>query len=89
LDAERYNLVGLEFDEIDRLERRLTLEEEMLSLLVADSAKGGRLRAELEAGGHAKRAAVWEQVGLWIGVPASNTPGALNAPPWNVPIGAP
>jgi hypothetical protein len=52
-------------------------------------AGGGNARGAIRRGGHANSAAVLAEVAKWIGDPNSNTAGALNAAPWNVPNGAP
>ena len=89
LDGERYNTLDLEFDETDRLDRTLWAAEEILvdSGMVGD--KGGKIRKAIQAGGHENRAAVLEEVYKWVGHPTSGVQGALNAAPWNVPVGAP
>ncbi len=88
MDAERYSTANLHFDEIDRIERLLASAEAILSNVVGNS-KGGRIREALSAGGHGNRQAVLQEAYLWVGDPNNNTPGALNEPPWNVPVGAP
>ncbi len=47
------------------------------------------IRAELEEGGYEQRAEVLKEAYKWVGDPDAQTPGTLNAEPWNVPIGAP
>ncbi len=88
LDAQRYAAPDLDFEEIDRLERALEAEEEILSSLVG-AGKGGNIRDVLNSGGYEQRGDVLTQAYLWIGDAGANQQGALNAAPWNVPIGAP
>lgn len=87
-DAERYASAELTFDEIDLIERMLYGAEEILAA-VAGSEPGGEVREALSAGGHGNRQAVLQEAYRWVGNPDSNTTGALNAAPWNVPVGAP
>lgn len=87
LDAERYNVASLKFDEQTRLERSLWLAEKILAALV-DSGKDGVVKA-LEAKGHANRRRVLQQMHGWVGNPKTNDKGTLNDAPWNVPLGAP
>jgi len=88
MDAQRYNSSELAFDEIDKLERALDAEEEMLTSLVG-AGKGGNLRDVLNSGGFEQRGDVQTQALLWVGDAGTNQQGALNAAPWNVPVGAP
>lgn len=88
LDAERYNTTGLEFYEVDRLERMMDGVEAILAELVGPG-KGGKIRDEIAAGGQDRRAEVLAEAYKWIGHPQSKEPGALNAAPLNVAIGAP
>ena len=87
LDAQRYQTNNLKYHERDVLERRLDGLEAILSTLVPGT--GADVRGELSKGGHDARAALLEQVFLWIGHPETNAAGALNATPWSVPVGAP
>lgn len=88
-DAQRYNVEKLKnFNEKDALERRLHGTEAILATVIG-GGNGGRIRAELEEGGHARRAEVLKEAYKWVGDPDGQTPGTLNAEPWNVPIGAP
>ena len=87
LDAQRYNTEKLEFYERAALERRLDGVEAILSTFVPGA--GGDIRGELAKAGHDAREAVLLQAYLWVGNPETNDAGALNATPWNVPIGAP
>jgi hypothetical protein len=86
LDAQRYATPNLDFIEIDRLQRLLDGAEEIL-VAVAAGVKGGDMRGSLAAGHTPDQ--VLQQAGLWVGDAKANQPGALNAAPWNVPIGAP
>jgi len=88
LDAERYNTTGLDFYEVDRLERTMDSEEAILAELVGQG-KGGKIRDELAAGGQDRRAEVLAEAYKWVGHPQSKEPGALNVAPWNVAVGAP
>jgi len=88
LDVERYNSPGLAFKEMDRLERLLDGGESILTELVG-AGKGGKIRGEIDAGGHANRTQVVSEGYKWFGNPGANEAGALNGAPWNVPIGAP
>jgi hypothetical protein len=83
--AGRYDAANLKFDEIDRLERALWSVEDILEALVGGG--GGAVRKVLEEGGYQRRGDVGPEVVKWIGDPQTNTAGALNAAPWNVPIG--
>lgn len=88
-DAQRYDAEKLKNnDEQDGLERRLHGIEAILVVLVG-GGNGGRIRAEIEQGGHEQRAAILIEAYKWVGDPDAKTPGVLSAAPWNVPIGAP
>ena len=87
LDAERYNTTGLDFYEVDRLERMMDSGEAILADMVP--GKGGKIRDEIAAGGQDRRAEVLAEAYKWVGHPQSKEPGALNTTPWNVPVGAP
>lgn len=87
LDAERYNTTGLDFYEVDRLERMMDSGEAILEVLVP--GKGGKIRDEIAGGGQDRRAEVLAEAYKWVGHPQSKEPGALNAVPWNVAVGAP
>ncbi|MCH8150526.1 MAG: hypothetical protein IH987_21550, partial [Planctomycetes bacterium] len=88
-DAQRYNVENLkDYYEKDALERRLHGIEAILEFLVG-GGNGVRVRAEMEQGGHGQRAAILLEAYKWVGDPDAQTPGVLNAEPWNVPIGAP
>lgn len=86
LDADAYQATDLPFDEIDILERKMW-SAELVLVALAGEAGGGKVRAELEAGGHGRRADVLKQVHAWVGKPGGTEPGALNNPTWGVPIG--
>jgi hypothetical protein len=86
MDSRRYETPGLNFDESDKLERMMDAEEEILTSVVG-AGKGGNIRDALAAGGGG--AAALQQAYLWIGYAETNQQGALNAAPWNVPVGAP
>lgn len=88
LDAERYQVSDLAFDELDALERRIAGGEASLRLIVGGQP-GGNATKQLATGGHANRATVLEEVYKWIGHPEDNTQGVLNGAPWSVPVGAP
>ncbi len=85
-DAQRYTTPNLNFIEIDRLQRLLDGAEEIIVALVG-SVKGGDIRGSLAAGHTPEQ--VLQQANLWIGDAKSSQQGALNAAPWNVPVGAP
>ena len=87
-DDEDRILVDLDADQ-ERVHIELMLDgvEELLEAIVG--SKGGDVRGELRAGGFTRRAEVLAQACLWVGDPNTQTSGALNAAPWNVPIGAP
>jgi hypothetical protein len=89
LDAERYKTAGLDFYELDRLERMMDSVEALLAELAGPTGKGGKIRDELAAGGPDRRAEVLAEAYKWVGHPQSKEPGALNSSPSNVPIGAP
>ena len=86
--AERYGTTGLDFYEVDRLERMMDSAEAILVELVGQG-KGGKIRDEIAAGGQDRRAEVLGEAYKWVGHPQSKEPGALNAAPWNVAVGAP
>ncbi len=86
MDAERYDSPNLAYEEIDAIERRLDGAEAILAEL---AGKGGDIRNEIGLGGYERRGAVRTQAYLWVGNVAQNQPGALNAAPWNVAVGAP
>ncbi len=85
-DAQRYATPNLNFIEIDHLQRLLDGAEEIIVALVG-SVKGGDIRGSLAAGQPPEQ--VLQQAILWVGDAKANQPGAINAAPWNVPIGAP
>jgi hypothetical protein len=88
--AARYGEATLAFAEVDALVRLFySVEEFLVDALGAAPPAGGAIRDALQSGGHGNRAAVATAVALWIGDAKSNTPGALNAAPWSVPLGAP
>ena len=87
IDAERYAKDDLSFDEIDQIERAMDGAEAVLTAIGATG--GGNVRGALAAGGHSGRTAVVQEVWRWVGDAATNQSGALNAAPWNVPVGAP
>ncbi len=70
------------------LERRLDACEAILTAMVGDG-RGGDIRGQLNREGHDARQAIVDEVYKWIGDAATNITGALNAAPWNVPVGAP
>lgn len=86
MDAERYDKPGLSFDELDRLERRLDGAESILAEVVG-AGKGGAIRDELGAGGHAGSAKVRAEAYKWVG--SKDAKGVLNDAPLSVPAGAP
>ncbi len=99
MDAERYNDPAVAppedpnahdpgFEERNWAENMLALNEEILERIVG-AGKGGNIRDAFSEGGFANRARVLQEAYEWVGDPKNNTPGALNAAPWNVPIGAP
>ena len=88
LDAENYGASDLAFRDRDRLERMLVTVEEILAAVVGTGG-GGNVRRALETGGHANRDAVLQEVRNWVGNATTQQSGALNAAPWNVPLGAP
>jgi len=95
LNAERYNTAalggegsGLDFYEVDRLERSMDSVEAILAELVG-AGKGGKIRDEIAAAGQDRQAEVLAEAYKWVGDPQSKEPGALNAAPWNVAVGAP
>jgi len=87
-DAERYNATGLDFYEVDSLERMMDSAEAILVELVGQG-KGGKIRDEIASGGQDRRAEVLTEAYKWVGHPQSKEPGALNVAPWNVAVGAP
>ncbi len=88
LDAERYQTTGLDFYEVDGLERTMEGGEAIL-VEILGAGKGGKVYNEIGAGGQDKRAEVLAETYKWVGHPQSKEPGPLNAAPWNVPVGAP
>ena len=88
-DAQRYSAEKLkDYYEKTCLERRLYGIEAIL-VSVVGGGNSGRIRAALQKGGHEQRAEILGEVYKWVGDPDGQTPGTLNAAPWNVPIGAP
>lgn len=87
LDAERYNVANLPFEEQTKIEHTLWAGEELLAALVGNSEDG--IRKQLEAAGYEGRTKILPRVEAWIGHAESNQNGILNAAPWNVPPGAP
>lgn len=84
-DAERYGATKLTATEIEHLTRCLDGIESILADL---GIKGGDIRNELSLGGVERHAEVLAQARLWIGDKEGAKPGALNAAPFNVPLGA-
>ncbi len=87
LDGERYNTDVLPAREKAKLESTLESAEAVLMALTGGKSAG--IAEELAKGGHERRAAVLTQVYRWVGHPTTGETGALNASPWNVPLGAP
>ena len=91
-EVERFQrFVGGEADGFESPLRGPTfpVKEFHLAELVGPTGKGGKIREELAASGADRRAEVLAEAYKWVGHPQSKEPGALNASPWNVPIGAP
>lgn len=99
LDAERYSDPAIappgeasaqdpDFYERDRIERSLDAVESILETVVG-KGKGGTVRIVLNAQGYDGRVAVSKEAYRWVGDVNGNTRGALNEPPWDVPVGAP
>jgi len=99
LDALRYNDASLatpadpkapdlSYREREVLERRLDACEALLETLVG-AGRGGNVREQLNREGHDSRQGVLEETFKWIGNAETNVTGALNAAPWNIPVGAP
>lgn len=86
MDADAYQATDLPFDEIDILERKMW-SAELVLVALAGEASGGKVRSELDAGGHGRRADVLKQVYAWVGKPGGTEPGALNNQTWGVPVG--
>jgi len=85
-DAQRYGTPNLTFVEIDHIQRSLDGAEEIIAAVVGN-VKGGDIRGGLAAGQSPQE--ILQQAMLWVGDAKSDQPGALNAAPWNVPVGAP
>lgn len=75
------------FFERDTIERSFYEIEEILSRMV--SSGGGDVRGVLQTQGFAGARQIPAEVEKWIGNANSGVTGALNAAPWNVPVGAP
>lgn len=87
-DAQRYDTADLLFTEIEAIEQRLQSNEGVLASL--QGSGGGDIRGTLDKGGHStNHQAVVAEAYRWVGDPGSKTVGALNQPPWDVPVGAP
>lgn len=86
LDAERYAVPELSFEEKANIDHLLWVGEEILAAAVGQQ---GGIRKELEAGGHESRNKVLEQVYAWVGRAENGENGVLSEAPWNVPAGAP
>lgn len=82
VDALRYNVPNIDYREKATLEARLAGNEACLVALGA--GEGGDVRGRL-----GKPADVLAEVYRWVGNEETNTKGALNSDPWNVPVGAP
>jgi len=89
MDALRYQVSNLGFDEVDRIERALDGAEEILERLVGTASAGGKIRDALSTGAREAKESVLQQAYRWVGHPDTQENGVLNAAPWNVPIGAP
>lgn len=85
-DGQRYAVTDLPFNQFDAIQRLLDGGEDILIAAVG-SGKGGDVRGVLASGG--TPAQIMEQVRLWVGDQSTSQQGALNAAPWNVPVGAP
>jgi hypothetical protein len=86
--AERYDVPGLGFAELDMVERVLDGAEDVLEGVVGGN-QGGKIRDALSAGGAGKSRAILQEAYRWVGNATDGTKGVLNAAPWNVPAGAP
>lgn len=75
------------FFERDTIERSFYEIEEILSGMVGSG--GGDIRGVLQAQGFEGARQIPAEVEKWIGNANSGVTGALNAAPWNVPVGAP
>ncbi len=88
LDVERMANDHLVPAERDALERRIIICEELLKQWVRPAAgEGGNLQREIAVGGATVGPVLKLELINWIGSPQS--PGVLNASPWNVPVAAP
>jgi len=92
LNAERFHLPSLsettDYKEVVALELSLDAEEELIATLTGASAKGGKIREQLEKSGFGSRGEILQQAYRWVGQPGGES-GALNEAPWNVAPGAP
>lgn len=88
LDAARYDNALLAFGEIDILERSLVQSEELLKA-ATNAANGGDVAGILNQAGRTGMATIPAEAAKWVGDAAAGSSGALNAAPWNVPVGAP
>lgn len=75
------------FFERDVIERSFYEIEEILSRMVGSG--GGDIRGVLQTQGFEGARQVPAEVEKWVGNAGTGTTGALNAAPWNVPVGAP
>ncbi len=89
MDADQFSKANVVPDELDHLYRSLVHEEEVLVAIVGNLAGVGHVTKEIDEGCHIRRNEVMQQTHLWVGDASSQTAGALNAAPWNVPVGAP
>ncbi len=89
MDADQFNKANVTPDDLDYLIRRLIQEEKVLAAFVGNNTGVGNITKEIDEGGHLRRNEVLQQAYMWVGDPTNQTVGALNAAPWNVPIGAP
>ena len=86
--AERYNVTGLGFGELDMVERVLDGAEDVLAGVVGGNHVG-KVRDALSAGGSGMNQAALQEAHRWVGNAANGTKGVLSAAPWNIPLGAP
>jgi hypothetical protein len=87
LDVQRYADARPGAPGQDDLEYRIYLEERLLSEIVKPNPNEPSITKAMQDGGPNARKEMLARLKAWIGTPEK--PGLLNAPPWNVPIGAP
>jgi hypothetical protein len=87
LDVQRMTQEGIAELERNRLVQEIDACEKLLLAFVSPSNPTPKIRAAMRKGDDVRSVEMMIELNNWIG--AEGSPGALNAAPWNVPVGAP